>query len=394
MGNSGSSRGAADQPLRAIHLVAITGRGGRGATALRMVRKLNERGHRVVLCCRSGGVPEEAGRKLGIRVETGYNFARGFHPTRTYADVLRLRKLIEEEKPHLLHAHTPEDSWVAVLAARPMRPHLKLIRSRGIVVPVRDHGPNRWLHNQMTDRLVVPCRRIREIVGLSPGLDLEKVVVVYDGVDAERFRPDRAGRGAAFRREIGVPDEAPLIGMIARVEPIKGHVFFLEAAAKVLKVRPDARFAICCDERTPGAVQALVSCAIGLGLSTETVRFTGFIEDVEKAYSALDVYVLPSLGSEGSSRGTLEAMASALPIVATNVGSIPELLDCGRTGRLVPPRNSDALAAAILDILRSPEAAADMGRAARERVLAGFTEDHMADRIERVYREVVAGDRR
>ena len=358
---------------------------------MRMIRKLNERGHRVVLCCRSGGVPEETGRKLGVRVEAGYNFARGFHPTRTYADVVRLRRLIEQEQADLLHAHTPEDSWVAALAARPMRPSLKLVRSRGIVVPVRDHGPNRWLHNQMTDRLIVPCRRIREIIGLSPAMDLGKVVVIYDGVDAGRFRPDRAGRGAAFRREIGVPDGAPMIGMIARVEPIKGHIFFLEAAVKVLKVMPEVRFVICCDERTPGAVQALVSCAVGLGLSADVVKFVGFVEDIEKVYSALDVYVLPSLGSEGSSRGTLEAMASALPIVATNVGSIPELLDCGRTGRLVPPRNSDALAAAILDILRSPESATEMGRAARERVLAHFTEDRMADEVERVYREVLAG---
>jgi glycosyltransferase involved in cell wall biosynthesis len=355
-----------------------------------MVRKLNERGHRVVLCCRSGGVPEEAGRKMGIRVEAEYSFARGFHPTRTYSDVVRLRKLIEDEKLEILHAHTPEDSWVAALAARPMRPRLKIVRSRGIVVPIRDHGPNRWLHNQMTDRLVVPCQRIREIVGLSPGLDLEKVVVIYDGVDAERFRPDRAGRGAAFRREIGVPEGAPLIGMIARVEPIKGHVFFLEAAARVLAARPDARFVVCCDERTPGAVQAIMACARGLGLSESSVIFTGFVEDVEKVYSALDVYALPSLGSEGSSRGTLEAMASAVPVVATNVGSIPELLDGGKTGRMVPPRNSDALAAAILDILRSPDEAAEMGRRARERVLSHFTEDIMVSNIERLYREVIA----
>src|SRR5262249_35464804 len=147
-------------------------------------------------------------------------------------------------------------------------------------------------------------------------------------------------------REIGLRDEAPLVGIVGRIFPIKNHRLFLEAAARIAALEPRARFVIVGD----GVLRkAMEQHAHGLGIG-DRVFFTGWPPGLPRIYPDLDVLVVSS-NNEGTPVSAIEAMAARRPVVATRVGGLPDLIIDGKTGRLVPPRDPQALANAVLELL-------------------------------------------
>ena len=177
------------------------------------------------------------------------------------------------------------------------------------------------------------------------GFDAAKLTVIPNGFDSSRFRPDPAARDEV-RREIGVAPDAPLIGLVARYDPFKDHATFLRAAAALVRTRPDARFLLCGNRVDAGNAE-LVEQIASLGLA-EHVRLLGPRRDVQRIYAALDVLAQSSI-SEAFPLVLGEAMASGVPCAATDVGD--SALIVGDTGRIVPPRNPEALAGAWADLL-------------------------------------------
>ena len=207
--------------------------------------------------------------------------------------------------------------------------------------------------------------------------------VIHSAVEPPVGLPGAAGRAAA-RARFGVGGELA-IGIVAAHETRKGHDVLLHALARL---RRDG-IAMCCLVCGDGSRRAqLESLAQGLGIA-DAVRFLGEQRQVADVLAALDVFVLPSR-HEGLGVAILEAMAMALPVVASDVGGIPEIVDAGRTGVLVPPEDAAALASAIAALDRDRALAYQMGAAGRARVLAEFSMEVMADRYERLY-EWVSG---
>jgi glycosyltransferase involved in cell wall biosynthesis len=180
-----------------------------------------------------------------------------------------------------------------------------------------------------------------------------------------------------------VPEGAPVVGNVAALTGHKDHATLIEAAGLVLRARPETRFVIVGE----GPLRRELEARVREGGLAGRVAFAGFRDDVDRLLPAFDVFCLSSQ-LEGLGTSVLDAMAFGRPVVATAAGGIPEAVEDGVTGRVVPVRDPVALARALLDVLRDPEARRAMGDAGRQRFLARFTADRMAEETLRVYAEL------
>lgn len=380
------------KPLTILHLVSLMGMGGRCATALRQIRLLQARGHTVVLGGLKNSAAAERCRAMGVTVCDDFRFRRGFRPLEFRHDCALLKKICREHKVDIVHAHLSQESWVACLGAKWCSPRPVVIRSRGVVVPVKPHAFNRWQHNSLTARVIAPSTVICEKLRVLPGFDSKRIALIEDGVDTQRFSPNTDG--AAIRAEFHIAADAPLIVMVARLERVKGHEIFFKALAKLAASAPAVRAICACDERTVGEFDKIVRRARELGCGENLLAFTGMRGDVEKIIAAADMIALPSLGSEGSSRVALEAGACGKPVVASAVGCLPEVILDGKTGLIVPSGDPDALAAALYSLVKDPARAKALGAAARTRVEELYDEKRMVERLEQIYSESVGAHSR
>lgn len=218
-------------------------------------------------------------------------------------------------------------------------------------------------------------------------VDPNRIRVIYNGIDVDAFSPQRPA--GVVRAEIGVPAGRPIVGMTARLHPMKGHVHLLRAIPQVMRAVPDAHFVLAGD----GELRAeLEQQAAASGLAGR-VHFLGFRSDVADVTQLYDVALLPSVSLECLPYTLMEAMALRKPVVASRFSGIPEVVEDGVTGTLVPPRNAKALAEAIVDLLRDPDKARAFGEAGRRRVEEMFTLQRMLDETFALYEELLDGSK-
>ncbi|HEX6738012.1 MAG TPA: glycosyltransferase [Vicinamibacteria bacterium] len=357
--------------MRVLHVdSARSWRGGQNQVLL-AARGMAARGHQVALACQQGGVLEGRARQTGLEV-AGLRFQGDLSP----GAVLPLARLLKRFRPDVVQLHDPHAVSAGLLAAR-LRPGARLLATRRVDFPLRG-----WLSRakyRACGRVVAVSRAIAAVLAAA-GLSPARLSVVYEGV------PDRApqGGGRAALQALGVPAGAPLVGNIAALTDHKDHPTLLAAAATVVAQRPEVRFVIVGDGEG-GARATLEARARALGLEGRCL-FLGFRDDLDALLPAFDVFCLSS-HMEGLGTSLLDAMAFARPVVATRAGGIPEAVEDGVTGRLVPVRDPAALAAGLLEALADPARAAAWGRAGRARYQERFTADRMVESSLAVYAE-------
>jgi len=239
-----------------------------------------------------------------------------------------------------------------------------------------------WTH-RLVDVEVCVSTGVRDYLRAG-GFPAEKLAVIPNGVDAARFA-GRTGDNPRLRERLGIPPQAPLVTTIGRLHEQKGISFFLRAAASLHHTRPDCHFLIV--GRGPLEAQ-LRNEAKQFHVETH-VHFLGFCDDVPAILKATDVFVLPSLW-EGMPNAVLEAMAAGLPVVATRVEGTVDLVEDGKTGVLVMPKDVPALVGAVLRLLNDPARAALIGHAAQEHVRARYPLEAMVRRHEELYAGLLA----
>jgi len=248
-------------------------------------------------------------------------------------------------------------------------------------------GPHEyaWLRatRSAPDRVVCVSEAVREVVLRRERLDERRVVVIRNGVDPieGRIKDD-----ASARRELGIPEDHLVVGMVANYNrPVKGVSYLLDAIPAIVSEVPSARFLFL----GGGARErpALREKARALGIE-RFVTFMGHRKDVDRYYEVMNMSVLTSL-SEGLSITLLESMSHGLPVVATNVGGNPEVVVDGRTGYLVPPKNARSLADRIVHLLRDPGLRLRMGEEGRRRVEQDFQLRDVANRYLDLYRSML-----
>jgi glycosyltransferase involved in cell wall biosynthesis len=278
----------------------------------------------------------------------------------------------------VLHVHRGKEHWLAALANRLSRSRRPLVRTRHIVQPVRAHALNRWLYGRATDLVVTVTEAIRRQLVAAGLVPPERAVTMAGGVDADRFRPDVAPVSeGGLRSTLGLPAHVPIVGLVSGYRVMKGHQTVVEAVARLAAA--GRRFHLLLIGQGPFVprVRTQVETA---GL-TDRISLLGFVDDVPAAMAALDVGLYSALESDGMSRVVFEYLASGVPVVASRVGVVPEILEDGRTALLVPAGEPAPLADAIARLLDDAGLRRDLGAAGARLVRDHYSGARLAERL-------------
>jgi len=352
-----------------VHVdTAATWRGGQNQVLL-TAQGMAACGARTEIVCRAGGELESRARAAGAVVR----------PVSLRGDlwppgILALARRLRQEPGSVLLLHDPHAVSAGLVASRLGR-RVPLVAVRRVDFPLR--GVLSRAKYAACDRVIVVSRAIG-LVMEGAGLASDRLRLVYEGV------PDRAPApgGRAALAELGVPEGVPVVGNVAALTGHKDHVTLLEAMALLRQQLPQARLVIAGEGELRGALEAR---ARGLGVA-ERVVFAGFRRDLDRLLPAFSVFCLSS-HLEGLGTSVLDAMAFGLPVVATAAGGIPEAVEDGVTGRLVPPRDPGALAAALAEAMGDEARRRAWGAAGRRRFLERFSVERMVQETLRIVGE-------
>ncbi len=313
---------------------------------------------------------------------------RELHPIRDLATIWKLYRLLRRLKPDVVATHTAKAGFVGRVAARLAGAPVVVHTFHGHVF----HGYFSPVKTRLFLLLERFAARLTDtIITLTPGQRHEladvyhiapesKFTIMGYGLDLSAFAGAQRKQGD-FRRTWDVAESAPLVTIVGRLAPVKNHALFLRAARKVVDTLPDARFAIVGDGELRAELEAQVD-ALGM---RDAAFFTGWQKAVAPVVADSDVLVISSV-NEGTPFTVIEAMAAGCPVVSTAVGGVPDFLNHGELGALVPSGDADALAAAIVHTLREPPDA----EALRETIVARYGIDRLVSDLDALYRGLLA----
>jgi glycosyltransferase involved in cell wall biosynthesis len=357
-------------PLRIVHTEASLGWGGQEIRILTEAAGMIQRGHQVTLLCPPQARIYTEAQCRGIPV-VALPIGR-----KNLSGLLALRRWLKTHPVDVINTHSSTDTWLAALAVHTLGKQAPIVRTRHISSPIPHNLATRWLYQHASRHIVTTGERLREqLIGVN-GFAPAAITSVPTGVDTAHFVP---GDKTAARMELGLPQDVPIVGIVATLRSWKGHRYLVEAFAAL----PDttARLLIVGDGPVKEALQAQI---VQLGLA-DRVILPGNQRDVLPWLQAMDVFALPSYANEGVPQAILQAMLCGLPIISTPVGSILEAVEHEHTGLIVEPQNAAALRQAIERLLADPELRRKLGSAARERALARFGFEAMVERMEAIF---------
>ncbi|MDP8924855.1 MAG: glycosyltransferase family 4 protein [Chloroflexota bacterium] len=379
--------------LRVLRVITRLNIGGPAIHAILLTRGLqNERFASALVAGLEGpheGTLRDLATKHGVSPRIVPELGREVSPANDLRATLAMYRLIRGSRPHILHTHMAKAGTAGRVAAR-------LARVPIVVHTFHGHtfhsyfGPlktrlfleiERTLA-RATDRVVAVNERQRQEIAEYGVAPLEKVVTIPLGLEIESLLDAERYRGH-LKAELGVNGRHKLVGIVARLVPIKAHEVFLEAAARIRARDPDTLFLVIGDGERRAELERLAR-DLGLG---DAVRFLGWRGDMRRVYADLDVVALSS-NNEGSPVALIEALAAARPVVSTDVGGVSGVVRHAETGLLVGPRDPGGMADAILTLLRSPERAAAYGRAGRASVYPRHAASRLVADVERLYLEL------
>jgi len=308
---------------------------------------LNAHGHPAWLICNPDSQVQSKASELGTRLLT--------MPLRSRVDPfcsLRLWKFCRQHQVDLVKTYSSKDHWICLQLYFCGIP---LSRARCITDPIGSKS-RAFVFKHGCSQVVADASVIKRQLVEEHGVNPAKIEVIGSAVDLEKFRPPRDR--TKFRREIGVGEDAPLIGNVGMIRPDKGQLELVEAAPLVLEKRPDARFVIV--GQGTGILKRGINVRNAIdraGLSHKIIM-AGYRWDTPDVYAACDIIVIASLRTEASPIVLREAFAAGRPVIATKVGDIPEIVRHRENGLLIEPGDIQALATAIMEFISDPQLAA------------------------------------
>jgi glycosyltransferase involved in cell wall biosynthesis len=394
-----------EQRIKILRVIARLNMGGPALHVAYLTEGLTKRGYDTTLVSGSLARGEDSMAFVadahGVEVVRIDELGREISPLRDLLATIRLARLIRKERPQILHTHTAKAGTVgrvAALLAGSRRPPIVVHTFHGHVL--RGYfGPVRTLFFRLLERwlaagttaLIAVSPQVRDdlvALGIAPR---ERFVVIRLGIELdERIASEQNGR-AESRRYLGIPGDRFIVGWIGRMTAVKRTDDVLVAFKRLREDGVDA--VLCMVGDGPDRVQ-LERRAHELGLARDTI-FLGYQEDVAPFYAAFDALVLPS-GNEGTPVSVIEALAAELPVVATRVGGVPDVVQDGEDGFLVEAGATDDLADRLARLARDPALRARMGKHGRERVLPRYAVERLVEDVDELYRSLLsaAGARR
>jgi glycosyltransferase involved in cell wall biosynthesis len=351
--------------------------------ALRLSSELSRRGHQVHFAGLPGVEPTMASREMGLQT-TDLDGLNTNNPLGWFSAHGLLRRLVETERYDLVCAHRSEGYALLAAAVRRGSPKTVLVRTRGDMRPPRKGPLNRVLYGRWADGLTASGEIVKEMMVENLGIDPARIRVIYYGVNTAAFRPDLKDRPGPRGLP---PGDLPVVGYVGRLGRTKGEEHLLRAMSLLAESNDQIRFVLAVKEEGdyPDQFTREVNRA---GLGEKTVVL-GRVEDLPGLLNRFTVGVISSIGSEANCRVALEMMACGVPVTATRVGVIPEVVLEGETGFLVPPGEPEALALAVTRLLNDQALRHKMARSAAGRVADNFALGDMGRKTEEWYGELV-----
>lgn len=374
--------------MRVLHIITRLDKGGSADVLLDLASGLKGMGHEVFIAVGPTLSPQtdlgEFSSRTGIPVHLVRSLKRDCSPLTDCLAFFETLKVIRAVRPHILHTHTSKAGFIGRIAGR----------ASGVKTAV--HMPHGHIFygyfSSMKTRLFILLEKIAalctyRILTLTEieRMDYirervtraEKIITIPCGIDTNRYSASRE----TVRKEFGISAGHPVIGWVGRAEPVKGCEYFLRACQLIHREMPDARFLFVGEGTMKAKMERL---ARTLGLNGEMI-FAGYRTDMPEIMHSIDLLLHTPL-NEGLGRVILEAMICEKPVIAASVGGIPEIIEHGVHGFLVPPGDYASMARESLRVLKNRELAQSLGRAGRERALEYSTEN-MVRKVHALYNQ-------
>lgn len=366
--------------LQVLHTLHV---GGAEVLAARLARRMQDRFHFVFACLDELGTLGQELRDEGFIVEV-----LGRRAGIDLACVRQLARVAEKHGAEVIHAHqyTPffysrAPGW---LGQRPC----VLFTEHGRAFPDLPNRKRRIFNRlflRSIDRVVAVGEAVKRALIVNEGIPAQRIEVIYNGVRLEDFSTDAALR-TQVRGELGIGPTDPIAIQVARLDYLKDHSTALRTAQRIRETLPDFKLLLVGE----GPERAKIEQEINERKLESTVRLLGLRSDVRQLLAAADVFLLTSI-SEGIPVTIIEAMSARLPIVATDVGGVSEVVEHGRHGLLTRNADDGALATSILKFLKDPSLRQTLGENGRRRAAEEFSESAMHERYASLYQEVMDG---
>ncbi len=374
-----------DKPLTVLITDPHRRGGGQVSYVSLLAEKLAAAGHRAIIGGCKDSVLVERGKRAGVEVFDGFTFARGLRIGAWMQDIAAMRWFIRDQQPDVVHVSGSQDHWVAALANRSLGSPICIVRTRHNSYPVHDGLTNRILNRRWTDYQIVLGEGLRGQLAKQKAFELDRLHLVRNGVDPDMYRPNPAARKAA-RAEFGYTDDHIVVGIAARLVVAKGHEYLIKAVAQLRDEFPQLRVLALGEGQLRNELEQM---AAEHGVA-DRFYFAGFNEDMPRCIQAIDIGTLPSVECDVSSFVVKEQMAAEIPMIVSDHGGLPEDVNDGVEGFVVPAGQVEPLAEAIRTLAGDPQKRAAMGKAGRERVLREYTIDTFINGTVEAYRRACA----
>ncbi len=364
--------------INVMQMTDITGRGGAEKALVDIALHLDRSKYNVTVCAtRSAGNYQPLLDEAGVTT-----FVQGRKSRWDLGQWIKLVRLMRREQVDVLHTHLFGSNTLGRLLGRLAGVPVVIAHEHWSTKASREVWVDRALY-RLSDRILVPSAASKEMVMRTEGIPAGKIDVVYNGVDTAIFA--QGEKRGEVRSELHISSDAMVLGIVGRLSEEKGGVdVLIRAVARLCKSNPNLRLLVVGDGPLRGSLEALAAESAPGG----EIMFTGTRNDVAHLLSAMDLFVLPSL-NEALPIVVLEAMAAGLPVIATRVGGVPEIVDHEKTGLLVEPGSEDSLYSALDRLIFDADLREQLAQAGRRRVASDFTIERMVERIEGLYEELL-----
>lgn len=383
--------------IRILHIITRVDKGGSAGDTLLSVSRLNKEKFDVTLMSNNISDSDKEIAEFIKQEKINHilipELVREIHPFKDIKAFYRIYQFINKEKFDIVHTHSSKAGILGRWAA-------KLAGTKFVVHTPHGHifyGYFAWfktkifiylekLASLVTDRIITLTQRGKEEHLNYKIAKPNKFVPIYSGIEMEKFTNFQIDI-LKEKERLNIPLEAPVIGTVSRLETVKGNRYFIASLPEIIKIFPALKVFIIGDGSERGKLENNVK---KIGLLGNAV-FMGQRKNIRDIVSIFDIFVLPSL-NEGMGKCLLEAQALGVPIVATKVGGIPEVVKDGITGILVPPRNPKAMAEAIINLLKDKCLRENMSKEAKKWIDNRFSAEAMVNRISNLYEELTRSE--
>jgi len=380
--------------FKVIHIITRLDKGGSAENTFLTLKGLDKSRYEVSLIAGPVDDPSQDRRdqieESGVRYIQVPQLRRNIHLFYDFTALLKIYRFLKREKPDIIHTHTSKAGLLGRLAARLARvpsiihtPHGHVFFGYFGALKTRMFILFEKLASRITDKIVALTPREKTDYLSYKVTQKDKLVVIPSGIELHKYQHAPREERSKLRKELGIAEHSAVVGTAGRLVPVKGPQFLLQAFKQVISEHPETYLVFAGD----GPLRkSLEKNAVDMDLAKDII-FAGWRDDMARVLSVFDIFCLPSL-NEGMGRVLVEAMALGKPVVASDVGGIPDLIIPGKNGFLVPPRNPGELSRQILFLIKNREEAAKMGRTGKEMVSA-FSDEIMVKKIAELYEKAL-----